>query len=311
MKKIYSLLLTLFISNNIFSQNCILQSCDTTINFSGTLNTIGGVSNYYKAVCIKAIGNNFDNTVITTASNWNNWQNKALSIYADNTNLEVKQNINLSNDRSSLYLHHNNNSSLIISQVSMDGDDSIFVSSNVRINTLISNNSIDNTTKVNRIFLNDERDSTYFNGSYHKYGDTVRTAGGTGNKVVITSCKGTALFIDLLYFRLINNEYLEWEINSNENYTVHLEASNDSKNWYEIYNSNFIYFKFDNLNNLFYRLKIVDKLNNIKFSKILNKFEKSSENENITLYEITENNSVKQINLPCKNCVMKIIRNSK
>jgi len=128
--------------------------------------------------------------------------------------MTIQQTLNVNNNQN-LYLQGH----ITASTVTLAGNAQLFLTENVNISNIISNNGPTNTLYT----------SSYFNydGITYLPGDTIFTGGGTWNYVPVKLCESTPVSIRVKYFRLIPNG-LEWEA---YNGVPVLQYSVDSRNW--------------------------------------------------------------------------------
>lgn len=252
MKKLFILLTLLIVTLNVNAQ-CPPPSCVEITTLSGSVQN----TSYNGSQCFLS----YTPTTITNSVNWNNFQQLSF-----NGEFTVNQAINL-NNQSLLYSTGDN----IFSYVTMTGNNRIYVDGLTRINNLISNNSFPGTE--NTIYTN-----TFVNvqGTIYIPGDTIITAGGTGNNVVVKSCSTSYLSIKNEIFYADNNK-IYYDIEVDGIYRIYIEASENAQNWHQIselreYKGQY---NISENNYTFYRLKYESE-GTVSYSKILKVQPKSS-----------------------------------
>lgn len=235
MKKLYFVITIIFFNLPFYvkSQSCV-RSCSEIESFTGYLETTGGYSNYNESMCFEVYG---DWATITTGTNWNNWHYLQF-LSEPGCTLNIQQSINMNIDKK-VYLTTFANSFIEIDYISMNQSDTVFITgNNVDIHYLISNNTLDVHETINAIMLENDDSYVVANGNIYHVGDTILSANGTGNKVLVSSCMSNILPIVLLNFevnkvgKLVQSRWSSSaEINSKGYY---IEHSFDTKNWVEV-----------------------------------------------------------------------------
>lgn len=155
-------------------------------------------------------------TIIHNSVNWNNFQQLSF-----NGEFKVKQVINL-NNQATLFSTGENT----FDYIAMTGGNIIYVDGQTEIKDLISNNSFPG--QYNIIYTNNPikvKNSTYY------IGDTIYTAQGTGNNVIVQTCLSTPLPINNISLTYYNNT-IYWTVETKETY--YLEASMDGYNFTKV-----------------------------------------------------------------------------
>lgn len=158
----------------------------------------------------------YDMTIVHNSVNWNNFQQLSF-----NGKFKVKQSINL-NNQATLFSTGEN----IFDYITMTGGNIIYVDGQTEIKDLISNNSF--SGQYNIIYTNNPikvKNNTYY------IGDTIYTAQGTGNNVIVKTCTSTPLPINNISLTYYNNT-IYWTVETKETY--YLEASIDGYNFTKV-----------------------------------------------------------------------------
>lgn len=217
------------------AQSCY-QDCQRTERFTGTLPTIGGYSNYNESICFEAYGYS---ALITTGSNWNNWVYLQF-LSEPGCVLNIQQSINM-NVNKKVYMTTYDNSYINVDYISMNKSDTLYVNgNNVVIANLISNNTLDVHETINAIMLDRQDGYITANGNIYHVGDTILSANGTGNKVLVSSCEpDDPMPIELISFEAYTSQNkcrLAWisasEVNSRGYHVEH--SSNYGTTWHAV-----------------------------------------------------------------------------
>lgn len=244
-----------------------LPSCTDLIEVNGNLVN----QSYNGSKCFYAT----TNCTVTNSVNFNNWQ--YLSFFGSFT---ISQTINVNNGKS-IYL----TGDIIAQNVTLAGNANLYVDGNIQINNIIANNGNSNSIFTSSIF-------NYKNKNY-QIGDTIFTANGTGNYVIVKSCNNTPLSNEKLELLYSNNK-LTWNLDSV------LQYSKDGKTW-SITNYKQSYF---NPQKGLYRLELNSHYSNIiKVSKNENKqllyrldfMGNKTENKNKPHIEVYNNGEINKI----------------
>lgn len=183
MKNILVIQLIILLASNLYSQ-CKIPDCNTVVQFTEQLPTIGGQSNYNTSICFETHGPWAE---ISTGSSWNNWEYLSFNS-TQNCQLVIQQSINL-NGNKEVYFYTNQESSIISNYISFNQSDTVYITgNNVSFNYLISNNTLDVHATRNVILLDSSDGWVYANGQIYHAGDTILSANGTGNKVLVSVC---------------------------------------------------------------------------------------------------------------------------
>lgn len=192
---------------NSWSQ-CPTPNCTSTVLVTQNLQNMS----YNGSQCFLS----YDMAIIHNSVNWNNFQQLSF-----NGEFKVKQSINL-NNQATLFSTGEN----IFDYVTMNGGNIIYVDGQTEIKDLISNNSFPG--QYNIIYTNNPikvRNIIYY------IGDTIYTAQGTGNNVLVKTCMSTPLPINNISLTYYNNT-IYWTVETKETY--YLEASMDGYNFTKV-----------------------------------------------------------------------------
>lgn len=194
--------ISLLTSATLWSQ-CPTPNCTSTILVSQNLQN----TSYNGNQCFVS----YDPMVIHNSVNWNNFQQLSF-----NGEFKVKQAVNLNNVATLFSTGENE-----FEYITMTGGNNMYVDGDTKIKDLVSNNSF--LGQYNIIYTNSPvkvKNTTYY------IGDTIYTAQGIGNNVLVKACYSIPLpinNIELVY----QDNYILWSVETKETY--YLEASVDGR----------------------------------------------------------------------------------
>lgn len=202
--KILLLSISLLVSTNLWSQ-CPTPNCISTVLLTQNLQN----TSYNGDQCFVS----YNPMIIHNSVNWNNFQQLSF-----NGQFKVKQTVNLNNVATLFSIGENE-----FEYITMTGGNNMYVDGTTKIKDLVSNNSFPG--QYNTIYTNSPikvKNTTYY------IGDTIYTAQGTGNNVLVKTCYSIPLPINNIELTYQDN-YIMWSVETKETY--YLEASVDGRFW--------------------------------------------------------------------------------
>lgn len=285
----------IIISTKINAQ-CLNYNCSSATHnfeFTGTLSTTDGYSNTNGDVCYSAT-----NGIITTGTNYNNWNN--LSFTSISGNFKNYQTLNVqAND--SVYINTNYGDTVFMYNFqNFDGKGTININGNLHLNNVVVNNSF-NDGSINKAIIN-MTDYSYIrlstpNGIIEGYGyeieslipselkvyngdligykaeGTLAVGHMTGKFIFFNICLSTPLNTEFI-FTNIEKSKISWKVsNIQEVATFEIQSSKNSNDWVNdatLFANHGDLYSFEvNSNKRFYRIKMSNYSGKVSYSDVL------------------------------------------